>query len=101
MLLWVSLPQLIVAERFSNSLSASLVISEEMASYSQGHHESVRWIRRDDVALDGRRGQIGMAYLLRDEGISADDVTNPPVESRALSRRGTPGAWVPSAEMPL
>lgn len=85
-------------ERLSNSLNASLVISEEMASYTQGHHESVRWIRRDDVALDGRRGRIGIAYLPRDEGISADDVS-PPVKSRALRRGEIPGAWVSSAEM--
>lgn len=37
---------------------------------------------RDDVALDGRRGRIGIAYLPRDEGILADDVASPPVESQ-------------------
>lgn len=55
-------------ERLSTTLKASLVISEEVAaSYIRGHHERVRWIRRDDVALDGRRGRIGIAYLPRDE----------------------------------
>jgi adenylate cyclase len=52
-------------ERLSNSLNASLVISEEVASHIKRYHERVRWIRRHDVALDGRRGRIGIAYLPR------------------------------------
>jgi len=55
-------------ERLSTGLGASLVISEVVAaSYNRGQHECVRWIRRDNVALDGRRGRIGIAYLPRDE----------------------------------
>jgi|LNAP01.1.fsa_nt_gb adenylate cyclase len=52
-------------ERLSNSLQASLVISEEVAAYMQGQHENVQWIWQDSVALEGRRGRIRIAYLPR------------------------------------
>lgn len=59
-------------ERLSKRLKASLVVSEEVtASYVQGHHENVQWIVRKDVALEGRRGRIGIAYVLRDQPSAA------------------------------